>query len=71
MAILFLQYSYVCTNGPIPFCIPEGILTQIFTWGITKRIGVDDTLVNKHLHISFYFVFVVENRKHLMRGKGR
>ena len=37
MAIVFLQYSYVCTNGPIPFCIPEGILTQIFTWGRTRR----------------------------------
>ena len=32
MAKVFLQFSYVCTNGPISFCIPEGILTQIFTW---------------------------------------
>ena len=37
MAIVFLQYSYLCTNEPIPFCIPEGILTQIFTWGRTRR----------------------------------
>ena len=27
MAIVFLQYSYVCTNAPISFCIPEGILS--------------------------------------------
>ena len=39
MAILFLQYSYVCTNGPIPFCIPEGILTQIFTW-VNKNMNL-------------------------------
>jgi hypothetical protein len=32
MAIVFLQYSYVCTNAPISVCIPEGILSQIFTW---------------------------------------
>jgi hypothetical protein len=57
MAIVFLQYSYVCTNGPIPFCIPEGILTQIFTYvnvgylnkvehnhpkGVARNISVGD-----------------------------
>ena len=32
MAIVFLQYSYVWTNAPISFCIPEGILSRNFTW---------------------------------------
>jgi hypothetical protein len=32
MAIVFLQYSYVYTNAPISFCIPEEILSRIFTW---------------------------------------
>ena len=30
MAIVFLQYSYVCTNAPISFCIPEEIPSRIF-----------------------------------------
>ena len=54
MAIVFLQYSYVCTNAPNPFCIPEEIPSRIFTWVFSGRL-VDHCATCSPVHLQWRF----------------
>ena len=52
MAKVFLHYSYVCTNGPISFCIPKGILTKIFSRQLTAVHDWPEDIVQQWLQFE-------------------
>ena len=71
MAKVFLQYSFVCTTGPISSCIPEGILTQIFTWVMeclfeANLYACTSKQKNPKMSLTYMYVpFLDENKTNL------